>query len=51
MGVIILAFMRKFEVTQAVLMNENYLGIVVDILVSQPDMFENHSYDRKVTLF
>jgi len=50
LGVILLAFLRNFEVTQAVLINENYLGMVIDTLVTSPEMFENHTYDRKIYL-
>jgi len=50
LGVILLAFLRNFEVTQAVLIDQNYLGIVIDTLVSSPEIFENHTYDRKIYL-
>ena len=47
-GVFLLSFLRNFELTQAVLLDQNALGRIMDLFTKETLLFENHPYDRKV---
>ena len=47
-GIILLAFLRNFELTSAILVSQSLLDKMLSILISQSVVFENHEYDRKV---
>lgn len=47
-GVVLCAFVRKFELTQAILINKNALAGILDLFLKNTLIFNGHQYDRKV---
>ncbi len=49
-GVVISALLRRFELTEGILMNQNLFGKIIEIFIQDIQYFDENLYERKVKL-